>query len=203
MLDVGIGYGWHWYRQENPEGRKIVGLDLSLGNLLLAQKILGRDDPVLLICADASRLPLRDASLSGAWSVQTVQHFPEAVFDAFHREIDRVLQPRCIMDVYNLNPALMYRLAYRLLGRRLHGRGRIGAMELNRFPVSQWMARWRGFRPGRVEIRQGYSELFFHPEFYCKPKNYPVRLEQKIAAGLPGLASLFARQGQLCFRPLC
>ena len=28
MLDIGIGYGWHWYRQTDQKG-KIVGLDIS------------------------------------------------------------------------------------------------------------------------------------------------------------------------------
>jgi ubiquinone/menaquinone biosynthesis C-methylase UbiE len=170
---------------------------MSLGNLLIAKKIIGDNNDVLLVCADAARLPLKDASISGLWSVQTIQHFPDAVFDCFEREMTRILDSTFIIEIYNLNPALLYRLIYSLLCKQLHIRGRIGAMELNRLSVKEWMNKFGKFRSGPVKTSHGYSELFFHPDFHLRPTTYPLKLEKWITARLPGIASLIARQGQI------
>jgi len=196
MLDVGIGYGWHWSEMVDEKVR-IVGIDMSLGNLLIAKKILGTDSNVLLVCADASELPIRDKSISGVWSVQTIQHFPDIVFDRFQQEMNRILSATFIMEIYNLQPALLHRLIYRLFGKHLHRRGRSGEWELSRLSMVEWIKKWHAFRPERMCMDFQYSELFFHPDFHVRPERYPVRLEQFISRRLSGLASLFARQGQI------
>lgn len=201
MLDVGIGYGWHWSEMVDEKVR-IVGIDMSLGNLLIAKKILGKDSTVLLVCADASDLPVRDESISGVWSVQTIQHFPDIVFERFQQEMDRILSPTFIMEIYNLQPALLHRLIYRLFGKHLHRRGRIGKWELNRLSMAEWIKKWRAFRPEQARMDFQYSELFFHPDFHVRPKRYPVRLEKLITNHVSGLASLFARQGQILIESL-
>ena len=195
ILDIGTGYAWPW--AETAGGPLILGIDLSLGNLLLAKQLLEESAPVLLLCADASRLPLRDGVISGVWSAQAFQHFPEPVFRNMQGELDRVLKPQFLLESHHLHPALLYRLLCKLRGRPLHLRGRCGPFETNRLSLSEWQARWAGFREGRSEISCGYSELFFHPEMGLRPRPYPVELERWLASHAPALAGVIARQGIL------
>lgn len=198
LLDIGTGYAWPW-KSAGP-GPLIVGIDLSLGNLLLAKKLLGRSPhPVLLVCANASRLPLADRSFSGLWSVQAFQLFPEPVFQRVQAELDRVLRKEFRMELHHLHPAPFYRLLYRLRGKRLHRRGRAGPFETNRLLPEEWIRRWDSFRGGRFKVSTGYSELFFHPELGVRPRPYPSGLERFLCLRAPAFASLFARQGCLRF----
>jgi SAM-dependent methyltransferase len=197
MLDVGIGYGWHWSDMVDTKVR-IVGIDMSLGNLLIAKKILGTDNNVLLVCADASDLPIRDNSISAVWSVQTLQHFPNVVFDCFLEEMNRLLKPSFHAEFYNLHPAALYRGLYGLFGKHLHRTGFTGNMELQRLSESEWIDKWKPFRPDQIRIRVSYSELFFHPDFHIRPDPYPVKMEQFITEHSPGLSSLIARQNVIC-----
>lgn len=193
ILDLGIGWGWQWRsRCQRP---LVLGVDMSLGNLRLARRLLGggRDD-VVLVCADATALPLRRHSVAGAWSVQVLQHMPPAVLSRTVAELDRVLAPVCRIEASNLNPGMLQRALYRASGRRLHRRGRVGEMELSRRSPSEWRAVWSGFRPGHTRLTVGYSELFFHPDLWVRPRRYPVRLERTVAAVAPVFAGLFARQ---------
>lgn len=193
ILDVGIGYGWHWVGQ-GPHV-KILGVDISFSNLMLAQHLLsGCDGRVLLVCADVAALPIREHAISGVWSVQVFQHFPEIILKRAQAEFDHVVKDEFLMEIYNLNPAWVHRVLYRVMGKRLHCRGRIGEMELNRLSAQEWANVWRNFRGGRPNISVGYSELFFHPNFHLRPQPYPLRLERFIAACIPWLAALIARQ---------
>jgi len=196
LLDVGIGYGWHWVGQRR--GPRILGVDISLGNLKLARTFLAdNDDGVLLVCADAAALPIRENVVSGVWSVQTFQHFPEAVLKQARAELERVVKDEFLMEIYNLNPAWVHRFLYRLIGKRLHQRGKLGGMELNRLSGREWLDVWRNFKGNLSRISIGYSELFFHPEFRFRAQQYPIRLERALAGYTPKLAALFARQVQL------
>lgn len=193
LLDIGTGFGWHWIEQS--EGAKILGVDMSLGNLSLARQLLGRNNPrVAFICADAATLPIRERSISGLWSVQVFQHFPPEVLHSVLAELHRVMRDEFVMELYNLNPALFHRAIYRLFGKRLHCSGKVGPMELTRLAAEEWAAFWRPFRGGRTQISCGYSELFFHPDLRIRPRRYPIGLEEALVTKVPRLAALFARQ---------
>ena len=196
ILDLGIGYGWHWVGQDLAA--KILGVDMSLGNLKLARTYLdGRDGGVILVCADAAALPIRQGVISGVWSVQAFQHFSQAVLKSAQAELERVLMDEFLVKIYNLNPAWMHRILYRLVGKQMHFRGKTGEMELNCLSAKEWSDVWRKFRDGRVKISHGYSELFFHPSLRLRPRRYPVRLEYALADYVPKLVALFARQAQV------
>jgi uncharacterized protein YbaR (Trm112 family) len=200
LLDIGIGFGWHWLEQ--GEGAPILGVDMSLGNLSVARRLLeGNNFQVVLICADAATLPIRQGSISGLWSVQAFQHFPAPVLRDVLKELDRVLTEAFVIEIHNLNPALLLRAVYRLFGKQLHRGGKTAHMELNRLSTDEWSAVWQQFKSGKIDIRCGYSELFFHPDLRVRPRRYPVKLEQVLAAHAPSLAALFARQVWTEIRP--
>lgn len=193
ILDIGIGNGWQW--TGDGGGARVLGIDMSLGNLALARRLLGdRRHDVVLVCADAAALPVRDHAIAGVWSVQVFQHFPQNVLRSVQSELNRVLGDEFVMEMHNLNPAVLHRLIYRLFGKRFHCRGRLGPKELNRLSGREWTDIWRRFRGGRAQVSYGYSELFFHPDFRLRPRHYPMKLEQALARHAPGVASLFARQ---------
>ena len=196
ILDIGIGYGWHWGGQD--VAAKVLGVDISLGNLKLARTYLGDGDgAVILVCADAAALPIRKRVISGVWSVQAFQHFPEPVLKRAQSELERVLMDEFLLEIYNLNPGWVHRILYRLVGKRLHCRGKTGEMDLNCLSAEEWIDFWRDFRGGSVKLSHGYSELFFHPNFRLRPSRYPVELENTFATHVPKLAALFARQVQV------
>lgn len=198
LLDIGTGYAWPW-KNAGP-GPRVIGIDLSLGNLLLAKKLLAdQPRPVLLICANAARLPLAGQSVRGLWSVQAFQLLPEPVFQQMQVELDRVLGKEFRTELHHLHPAPFYRLLYRIRGKRLHRRGRAGPFETNRLLPEEWIRRWDSFRGGRFKVSTGYSELFFHPELGVRPRPYPSGLERFLCRRAPAFASLFARQGCLRF----
>jgi uncharacterized protein YbaR (Trm112 family) len=191
LLDIGIGWGWHW--MERATGPRIIGVDISMGNLRLARRMLGESSHVLLVRADAVALPIRSRSVSGVWSVQALQHMPDDVLARTRNELDRVLRDDFRIEIANLNPSLLLRAAYRLRGKRLHRRGRTDTMELNRRTAWEWATIWRDFRPGRSRVSTRHSELFFHPDLFLRPRPYPLRLERALSR-VPLLPGLIARQ---------
>lgn len=108
VLDIGTGWGWHWMKTRG----KVVCVDFSLNSLKVAKQILGEREDVMLLCADAARLPMKKDSFAGAWSVQTYQHLMPELFEAAKGELHRVLGPGGYFEIRWLNDSLMLRLAY-------------------------------------------------------------------------------------------
>jgi ubiquinone/menaquinone biosynthesis C-methylase UbiE/uncharacterized protein YbaR (Trm112 family) len=198
VLDVGSGTGYYW---AGTSGGKLILIDFAFGNLKAAQLLLGGQGDILFVQADASRLPVKDASLAGIWSVQVTQHFPDAVMAPFLEEVKRVLKQRFLVQVYNLNPAPLHRAVYRLLGKRLHVKGWQKEMLLNRLSGKELAALWRKVLPtGAVTI--GYSELFFHPDLHMRLDGSLARLLETLLSRLPLVARFFARQTQITLSSL-
>jgi ubiquinone/menaquinone biosynthesis C-methylase UbiE len=192
VLDIGIGYGWHW--AGITSGAHILGIDLSFGNLQVAKRLVRDPNRVAFVCADAAALPIRAGAVSGVWSVQAFQHFPESVLKSAVKEIDRALAERFAIEIYNLNPAWLQRIVYRMAGKRMHRHGRSGEIELNRFSAREWADIWQDFRHHTSRKVVGYSELFFHPDLRFIPKQYPLFAEHVLRSKVAWLAGLFARQ---------
>lgn len=191
VLDVGAGSGWYW---AGTYGGKLILVDFSRESLNVARQLLDEADCVVFIWADAQRLPIHANTISGLWSVQAFQHFPQEMLRQVQSELDRVLRSEFLMEIYNLNPAWLHKVIYCFFRKQFHCRGRLGAMELNRLSAEEWTDVWRQFRGGRLQINSGYSELFFHPDFHLRPRPYPLRLERVLVTHTPRLAALFARQ---------
>lgn len=193
IVDLGIGNGWHW--NSKSHGGKVLGIDMTLGNLRLARRLLRQEGHrVFLVCGDAAALPVKPASISGVWSVQVFQHLPEVVLQRALSELDRILKASFIVETHNLNPAWLQRVVSQLIGRAYHRRGRLGDKELNRLSAHEWIGYLGRLRNGRCRVSTGYSELFFHPRLSWFRDGYPVRLEHALARFTPWLAALFARQ---------
>jgi SAM-dependent methyltransferase len=192
LLDLGVGWGWHW--ADHRTGPTVVGVDLSLRNLQIARRLLG-DARVVLVCADAAALPLRTGMMAGVWSVQTVQHLARAEFDRCQAELDRVLGVDAVLEVHTVHPAPLKRVLYRLVGRRLAEPSTThDGRNLARLPADAWARAWSAFRPGHTTLAVGYSELFFHPDLGLRPRPYPMRLETWLADRAPSVAGLIAGQ---------
>ena len=197
ILDLGTGYGWPWAFA--PDGGRVIGVDISLGNLRLARRLLaGRGTRALLVCASGAALPLRRAAVAGVWSAQVLQHMPARILRAACSELDRVMREDFRMELHNLNPAPLHRFLCGLLGRRFHTRGSVGPWETNRLTGAEWLDELRTVRSGRFRASVGYSELFFHPELHLRIWPYPVRLEHWLAERFPAFSGAIARQ--VCLR---
>lgn len=190
ILDLGCGTSYYW---RQTKGASLILIDFTLGNLKAAKALLGSSAGAIFVQADAVNLPLKPGSLSGIWSVQTTQHFPDSVMRAFLGNIRMVLKDRFTVEIYNLNPALFYAMIYRLRGKRLHVRGNTQKFILNRLNAPELIAMWGGVLNGsRIEI--GYSELFFHPELHFIPQSgYQVAME-RLLGKFTFFSKLFARQ---------
>jgi len=198
ILDVGSGTSYYW---AGTFGGKLILIDFVFGNLKTAQLLLEGQGDILFVQADASRLPVKDASLSGIWSVQVTQHFPDTVMAPFLDEVKRVLKQRFLVEVYNLNPAPLHRAIYRLLGKKLHVKGWQGEMLLNRLNGEELATLWQKVLPtGGVTI--GYSELFFHPDLRMRPGGRLTTLMEALLPRLPLVVQSFARQIQITLSSL-
>ncbi|MBM4133121.1 MAG: methyltransferase domain-containing protein [Nitrospira sp.] len=199
ILDMGVGYGWHW--ETHRDGPFVVGIDLSLASLRVAHFLVGGVHPrLILVRADAKRLPIRARAVAGVWSVQMLQHVPQASRAAVVAEVDRIVRDGGAVEIWNLNPAMILRGLYWFLRKNFVRHGLVGAMELHRLSSEEWRGVWAGFRPGLAQWTSLYSELFFHPDLHLTPRRYPLWLEQMIERYVPGVASGLARQAGLRFR---
>lgn len=105
VLDVGCGTG-HAARalaSRYPSAR-IVALDLAEGMLRQAR----RHGSGLLVCGDAMRLPLADASVDLVFSSLTLQWCTD--LDAVFAEFRRVLRPRGLLNFTTFGPDTLFEL---------------------------------------------------------------------------------------------
>lgn len=193
ILDVGCGTGYYWRRATKVN---LILMDFAFANLKVAQMLLKDRDKVLFIQADAANLPIKNHSLSGIWSVQVTQHFPDEVMSLFMHELNRVLKDEYFIEIYNLNPALLHRFLYYIRGRKFHIKGKSNDMLLNLLNKYELLRLWKNCFNNK-KIIFGYSELFFHPDLNCRLKNSFVMGIENFLIKMPWLASAFARQIQI------
>ena len=193
VLDVGCGTGYYW---RNSCGAKLIMMDFAFGNLKATQTLLKEQGSIFFVQADAANPPFKSNSLSGIWSVQVTQHFPCSVMASFLKNAKRVLRMSFLMEIYNLNPALLVKTLYILLGKRMRLKGKIGNMTLNRLNAVELLEIWRGVSVN-AKFKIGYSELFFHPDLHFKPQGRYIEFLEIFFNRIPGLSHLFSRQIQI------
>ncbi|MDP2939808.1 MAG: glycosyltransferase [Candidatus Omnitrophota bacterium] len=193
ILDVGCGSGYYW---RDTLGGNLIVMDFAFSNLKSAKTLLREQKDVIFIQADASNLPIKTYSLSGIWSVQVTQHFPGTVMNSFLNEVKRVMQNNFLIEIYNLNPAGMHRILYKVLGKEFHIKGKWKDMILNRLNSSELAALWKDIL-SKAHLKIGYSELFFHPDLHCKPKGNCIAFIEDLLTWITWLVRFFARQIQI------
>lgn len=105
VLDVGNGLG-----EQDPviaataETRSIVAVNITLSQLLAGKPRLA-DAGAHGVNADATRLPMRDASFDGVISVEAAFHFPSRA--VFFTEALRVLRPGGVLTMSDVATARM------------------------------------------------------------------------------------------------
>jgi malonyl-CoA O-methyltransferase len=102
VLDVGAatGQGARALKQRYP-GAHVIAVDSSAGMLRMAGRRRAWLRPFSLLCADAVRLPLADASVDVAFSNLLL---PWCDPDALFAELRRVLAPRGLLTLTGLGP---------------------------------------------------------------------------------------------------
>ncbi|WP_061221954.1 class I SAM-dependent methyltransferase [Leptospira weilii] len=164
ILDIGGCWGWHWRNvpKERPDV-KVVVIDFLRENLnhakIFLKNCIGKH--VYLVHADATSLPFQDQTFDGVWTVQTFQHIPN--FKKACSEAFRVLKKEGTFVNYSLSSTPMNRIVYSLLGKKFHQEGKLeGSFFLNRASVGQKKILIDLY--GKQNVREGYSECFFHPD---------------------------------------
>ncbi|MDL5246441.1 class I SAM-dependent methyltransferase [Leptospira weilii] len=164
ILDIGGCWGWHWRNvpKERPDV-KVVVIDFLRENLnhakIFLKNCIGKH--AYLVHADATSLPFQDQTFDGVWTVQTFQHIPN--FKKACSEAFRVLKKEGIFINYSLSSTPMNRIVYSLLGKKFHQEGKLeGSFFLNRASVGQKKILIDLY--GKQNVREGYSECFFHPD---------------------------------------
>jgi len=95
VLDVGCNWG-RWTVAGALAGHKMVGVDVHLRSLLVAQRLAEKlvpDNMPLFVLADARSLPFREGVFDGAASYSVIQHFSRSNAAIIAGEIGRVLKP--------------------------------------------------------------------------------------------------------------
>ena len=116
LLDVAIGTGLV-ARAANDilgDGERITGVDLSMGMLVEARKIL----PVALVQGIAERLPIADACTDFVTMGYALRHVTN--LESTFREYLRVLKPGGTLLILELTPPASNSLAYRLTRFYMH-----------------------------------------------------------------------------------
>jgi arsenite methyltransferase len=107
ILDVGCGPGFYCaelLEEVGPSGQ-VVGLDGSAPMLALAERRCAGHQNVELRAADATALPVDDASFDAAISVQVQEYVPDV--DAALADLQRVLRPGGRVVVYDIDWATL------------------------------------------------------------------------------------------------
>lgn len=104
VLEVGCGRGGGaaFVLEQLPE-TLYLGVDVSRGNLRLCRHRLGPRREAGFVVADAASLPVRNASVDIALSIEAIHHFTDA--ERFYQEMARVLRPGGHLLIAGLWPA--------------------------------------------------------------------------------------------------
>lgn len=106
-LDIGSNWG-RWSIAGALAGHAMVGMDINLSSLRVAQRLVERLTPVnppMFVLGDARTLPFADNAFDNVFSYSVIQHFSRENAAAILRECGRVLKPggRAAIQMPNRN----------------------------------------------------------------------------------------------------
>lgn len=112
VLDVGCGIGGpaRWIAQKFPAAR-VIGIEFLATCVRRARD--ATDPSILLLQADAQRIPLRDHSVDVLFNLESALHYPDKA--AFLRECARVLRPAgtlCLGDITAVHKRFLAPIAW-------------------------------------------------------------------------------------------
>ncbi len=196
ILDVGGCWGWHWrnLRKTRPD-IKVIIVDFIRSNLTIAKKLLGEsiNKNIFLVHANAIKLPFKNSSFDGLWSVQTTQHIPQ--IDIAYQEFYRVIKVDGFLADYNLNHSNLQMFIHKLLGKSYIDEGQLeNYFFLRRSKNSSKSLLFKIFKQ---EVFTRYTEIIFSPEYKLPLGGKDSSLLGKIDSFLSEFGyflRLFARQ---------
>ena len=103
ILDVGSGIGGSARLLASAHQAEVVGIDLTASFCADAAALsaaTGLDGETTFICADATRMPLGDASVDLAWTQHVAMNIPDK--GAVYKEVARVLKPGGRFALYDI-----------------------------------------------------------------------------------------------------
>lgn len=116
VLDIGCGWG-RWSVAAARAGFRVVGVDIHLDALCAASRVAGQLQlQPDFVCCDASRIPLKPATVDLVFSYSVLQHLERDKVLQVLREVARVLRPGgvCYFQLANrYGPVSLYRQSRR------------------------------------------------------------------------------------------
>jgi SAM-dependent methyltransferase len=114
VLDIGCGTGAHAVRMAR-RGYDVIAVDLTRQGVRSARERFRREGlRGRFFVGDAENLPVRDVSVSVAWTSLLLHHFP--TLDALPRELSRITRDRLIAFEPNAHNALTW-VAFNVVNR--------------------------------------------------------------------------------------
>jgi SAM-dependent methyltransferase/uncharacterized membrane protein YbhN (UPF0104 family) len=113
--DLGCGQGWYATELVKRTAHRVVAIDLSAGQLDRAATAGGAPG-LLLVTGDVARLPIQEASLDFAFSINTFHHLADRSLQiGALAEVARVLKPGARFFLHEMNvrnPLFRFYLGY-------------------------------------------------------------------------------------------
>jgi SAM-dependent methyltransferase len=117
VVDIGCGTGAHAIRMAR-RGYQVIAVDLTVGGVRSARERFRREARSgLFFVGDAENLPLRDRSVSVAWTSLLLHHFP--TLDKLPLELARITRDRLIAfepNAHNTLTWVAFNVVNRLVG---------------------------------------------------------------------------------------
>lgn len=147
VLDIGCGYGWFELNALRCGVQKIVGLEISEGDLTAARESIS-DARAEFITGSGVSLPFIDGSFDTVVSWEVLEHLPKGTENQMFREVSRVLRKDGIFYLSTPYRSFFSNIsdpAWWLIGHRHYSKGRlVDLAKDNSFAVLDMkiMGRW-------------------------------------------------------------
>lgn len=187
VVDVGCGDGALVLRIPNM-GQKILGLDVSTGNIRLAKSKIDEESKnnIKLLVADATQTNLEDQEFEQSISHHVLEHL--ASFDDGLTELKRVTKSKIIIAI----PTAWSPMSWTLLGGGTYWiHGRSGILRLFKGfcrTLIAFLLRKDGVDEGSYSSLEAVPHIFFFPKRIIKKlecENWKVTESRAQVTGLP------------------